>query len=452
MKRSRDEAFAFAPKTRPVLESLAPKRPLPLSKVVARADELLRSYLGHPTDFIIAGSYPAAVEIDRETRTEKQTPYNDIDVYYAGSFFEDWQKGDPLKPRVLDCASHAVTIDGEEVELSLIRYAHCDLEQLVEAFDINCIRVGYKIQQDYQHIDATVYKIRPVVRETYRAADFESWLKAMRCAVTDPNAAGTELRMVPLEDMLYTNPCASFIRVIKKAGQLCLPYVLPDLKALAAKLHMRIIGKENFEKFKKLPAKEQRWIRNLFHIKKLPTWVPNRKSRHPREFSMIDRLFSMRLVTEMNAKQFGAWLTKERVEIWRLESVDADVQADWTEKEIAKLDTAAEGYGTKKAMLEDPAGRAAKNYEHAYSEALRICRTNSFATVREKWLSEYALYASKEFRNQVEPLLSAEQQVRLRAILEERVTRTDAGAHSSPLAELVDETQVGIHTYLLYIL
>ncbi|CAD7924046.1 unnamed protein product, partial [Amoebophrya sp. A120] len=129
---------------------------------------------------------------------------------------------------------------------------HSHLETLVEGFDINAIRVGFRVRP--KHVVAqsqsvaggeppsaaaargTTLTCVPELHETYMTPDFRTWLQGL----TTGDVGKSTLRIVNFRN--GPNPVSSIVRLDAKHYQLGLPCVLPEDETLRAVLSEKCIG------------------------------------------------------------------------------------------------------------------------------------------------------------------------------------------------------------------
>lgn len=109
--------------------------PLPVIVVVEAI--MHHELFGSGRDFIVAGSYPASVQMYERYNVVLQ--YNDIDVYILSH--------DPNGFYIQDVELFTCTIDGADTVINVIvlGWDNLDMERLIGNFDINAIMMGFHV-------------------------------------------------------------------------------------------------------------------------------------------------------------------------------------------------------------------------------------------------------------------------------------------------------------------
>ena len=150
-------------------------------------------------NFVIKGSYPAAVKAYEEQGL--LLPYNDIDVFFAS---DDCSR-DMTISYVKDI------IPGSDIEVNTVGV--CDFDENLGAqmdVDINAVAVGLKVVPNATMSDEVV----PIIDSWVASPHFEEFLESKTLSITPTGFAHT--------------PGSALIRLISKAQQLNVPFVLPS--------------------------------------------------------------------------------------------------------------------------------------------------------------------------------------------------------------------------------
>ena len=131
-------------------------------------------------------------------------------------------------------------------QVNVIRVGRLHLRKLTETFDMNNVQVGYKVVPRFKD-----GKVLPEVDERYVSPAFEDFLLTWTIEIVDH----TRKR------------AATLIRLLYKAQQLGLPYVLPPEKDLLQTFHARAFADCNYQKLQKLTGDFREEIFERFVIK-----------------------------------------------------------------------------------------------------------------------------------------------------------------------------------------
>ena len=183
----------------------AQRKPLDIDLVVKSVANYLwtDSKNAPKQNFVIMGSYPAAVKAYEEKGLV--LPFNDIDVFYSSNdCARDWK-----------ISYESGVVPGSDIEVNLVEM--CRFDEDLEAHigvDINAVGVAVKVIPS----TSIAGEVTPVIDAWAVSPHFEDFLTSEVLAITPSGLSKT--------------PGTALVRLMAKAQQLRMPYVLPANQTL----------------------------------------------------------------------------------------------------------------------------------------------------------------------------------------------------------------------------
>lgn len=222
--------------------------------------------VGRSRKFVIAGSYPAAVQCFQFDGSI--LPYNNIDVFY--------QTSTESKKRIVNTTSEYLVIQRRAVTVNFFELGRGgpNLENLVIGFDCNAVQVG---------IEVTVGNHGRIRRfKWFESPHFEQFLST---------------RVLKIPDIAHpdVSPASAFIRLLYKSQQLRLRYKLPDERLLIETLGGNCFDEIHMQKLRKLlPSLKEGEIYSRFTVEEVTRHGKTLHRFHPRIKIPLNQEFSGR--------------------------------------------------------------------------------------------------------------------------------------------------------------